>query len=55
MLVDVDSEVPHNAAAENAKLAALKAWIAGRKKTAAYFAAKPAEYPLRVHALRRDL
>ena len=45
VLVDVDSEVPHNAAAENAKLAALKAWIAERKKTAAYFAAKPAEFP----------
>jgi hypothetical protein len=45
VLVDVDSEVPHNAAAENAKLAALKAWIEERKQTAAYFASKPAEYP----------
>ena len=45
VLVDVDSDVPHNAAAENAKLAALKTWVTDRKKTAAYFASKPAEYP----------
>ena len=45
VLVDVDSDVPHNAAAENAKLAALKTWVAERRKTAAYFARKPAEYP----------
>jgi len=45
VLVDVDSDVPHNAAAESVKLAALKTWVADRKKSAAYFARKPAEYP----------
>lgn len=45
VLVDVDSDVPHNAVAENAKLASLKAWIAERKQTAAYFASRPPEYP----------
>jgi hypothetical protein len=37
--------VKHNAAAENAKLAALKQWVGTRKATAAYFASKPAEFP----------
>jgi hypothetical protein len=37
--------VKHNAAAENAKLAALKQWVGTRKTTAAYFASKPVEFP----------
>ena len=45
ILVDVDSDVKHNAAAENAKLAALKQWVGTRKTTAAYFASKPVEFP----------
>jgi hypothetical protein len=45
ILVDVDSDVKHNAAAENAKLAALKQWVGTRKATAAYFASKPVEFP----------
>jgi hypothetical protein len=45
ILVDVDADVKHNAAAENAKLAALKQWIGTRKATAAYFASKPVEFP----------
>src|SRR5262249_32917135 len=45
VLVDVDSDVPHNAAAENAKLAARTACMADRKQTAAYFASKPAGFP----------
>jgi hypothetical protein len=45
ILVDVDSDVPHNAAAETGKLQALQAWAADRKAVAAYFAAKPAEFP----------
>jgi hypothetical protein len=45
VLVDVDSDVPHNAAAENGKLAVLMAWVAKRKQMAAYFASKPPEYP----------
>jgi hypothetical protein len=45
ILVDVDSDVRYNAAVENAKRAALQAWIDGRKETAAYFAAKPPEFP----------
>jgi hypothetical protein len=45
VLVDVDSQVPYNASAEAGKLAALRAWVAGRKQTAAYFAARPPEFP----------
>jgi hypothetical protein len=45
VLVDVDSDVRYNAAAENAKRAALQGWIDGRKETAKYFAAKPPEFP----------
>jgi len=45
ILVDVDSDVKYNAAAENAKLAALKDWVGTRKTTAAYFASKPVEFP----------
>ncbi len=45
ILVDVDSDVKYNAAAENAKLAALKQWVGARKTTAAYFASKPVEFP----------
>ncbi len=45
ILVDVDSDVKHNAVAENAKLAALKQWVGTRKTTAAYFASKPVEFP----------
>jgi hypothetical protein len=45
VLVDVDSQVPYNAAAEAGKLAALRAWVAGRKQTAVYFAARPPEFP----------
>jgi len=45
ILVDVDSDVKYNAAAENAKLAGLKQWVGTRKATAAYFASKPAEFP----------
>jgi hypothetical protein len=45
VLVDVDSQVPYNAAAEAGKLTALRAWVAGRKQTAAYFAARPPEFP----------
>lgn len=43
--VFVDSDVPYNAQAENAKRGALKAWIKERFETAAYFAKLPAEYP----------
>lgn len=45
ILVDVDSDVAYNAAAEKAKYDALLTWIGRRKEAAAYFASKPAEFP----------
>ncbi len=45
ILLDVDSDGPYNAAAENAKHDALLAWVARRKEAAAYFASKPPEFP----------
>jgi hypothetical protein len=45
ILVDVDSDVPYNPAAENAKHEALLKWIAGRKAEAGYFASKPPGLP----------
>jgi hypothetical protein len=45
VLVDVDSDVPYNAAAEEGKRAALHGWVDGRKAVAAYFAARPPEFP----------
>ncbi|HSY40659.1 MAG TPA: hypothetical protein VLA79_14060 [Polyangia bacterium] len=45
ILVDVDSDVPYNAAAEKAKYDALLAWVSRRKEAAAYLASKPAEFP----------
>lgn len=45
ILVDVDSDVAYNAAAEKAKYDALLGWTGRRKEAAAYFASRPAEYP----------
>jgi hypothetical protein len=45
ILVDVDSDVDYNATAERAKYDALLAWSGRRKEAAAYFAAKPTEFP----------
>jgi hypothetical protein len=45
ILVDVDSDVTYNEAAESAKHETLLGWVAGRKETAAYFASKPPEFP----------
>ena len=54
ILVDVDSDVTHNAAAENAKHAALEQVGRGpARTTAAYFASKPGELPVRLHEVRR--
>jgi hypothetical protein len=43
--VDVDADARYNATAEKAKAAALASWISERKAVAAYFAAKPREFP----------
>ncbi|HLK92722.1 MAG TPA: hypothetical protein VKZ18_22710 [Polyangia bacterium] len=45
ILVDVDSDVPYNPVAENAKHEALLKWVAGRKDQARYFASRPPEFP----------
>ncbi len=45
ILVDIDSSVAYNAAAENSKHDALLAWVARRKEAAAYLASKPADFP----------
>ena len=43
--IDLDGVGPYNAAAEQAKAAALATWISERKAVAAYFATKPRELP----------
>jgi hypothetical protein len=43
--VFVDSEVPHNAAQEDARHKTLLTWVTKRVETAKYFAAKPSSYP----------
>jgi hypothetical protein len=58
ILVDVDSDVAYNAAAEKAKYDALLGWTGRRKEAAAYFASRPAEYPFaftKYHAKKTTL
>ncbi len=43
--IAIDSDLPYDAAAEGAKHARLKAWIAERVKAARFFAKKPPSYP----------
>ena len=43
--VFVDSEVPYNAAQEEARHKKLMAWVSERVETAKFFAARPASYP----------